>query len=72
MSLTTKLFWFLNYPCNISFHMSPLGPSETIWFLSLFTKSEKTKSAFFRVTTKLVHVYWLKYVNKYTDKTNRH
>ena len=44
-SLTTDLFWFLNHLCNISFHLRPLGPSETIWFLSLFKKTKKLKSA---------------------------
>ena len=43
MSLATDLFWFLNHLCNISFHLTPLGPSETLWFLSLFKKTEKTK-----------------------------
>ena len=44
MSLTTDLFWFLNHLCNISFHSSPLGTSETLWFLSLFTKTEKNRN----------------------------
>ena len=34
MSLTTGHFWFLNHRGNISFHLSPLGTSETLYFLS--------------------------------------
>ena len=39
-----SIFGFLNHLCNISFHLSPLGPSETLWFFSLFTKTEKPES----------------------------
>ena len=28
------IFWFLNHLCNISFHLSSLGTSETLYFLS--------------------------------------
>ena len=38
MSLTTGLFWFLNHLCNISFHLSSLGPSETVTY-STYTTS---------------------------------
>ena len=47
MSLATDLFWFLNYLCNISFHLSPLGPSKTLWFcMEPIQESWKTEISF--------------------------